>query len=579
MASDSTSVSQSTSTSGLPGLAQMAEGLMQEQYSWGQQQFAQNSQLTDQVVGDLMNLYGSMSGIGNTLMNMYQNAFVPEYQNLVQDANNYSSQARIQQAMGAAESGVAQNFNGQRDAALADLQSFGIDPSSGRYAQLDAAERMQEAAAAAGAGFQAEQATEATGRGLRSEALQLGSVMPSQATAAYNAASGAATAGENAKLANTQEGVNAMGSPVQWGGLASALKNSQSSSASRTQGSQPQSKSQSTPNKQSNNDGQSYNPSPVDPSAIMGPNTAAMGDGGGGNAGGNPGDKIYGQGGTPNSNLPGGGPPTQPPITEPPEPPFGEGATPPPDYEDPGLGAATDPGQAMFTDETPWDPGSQQMDNSQGVLPTDSALSNNNTVNPGTSNANPWPTSTDDTTFSAGPTLNTDQDTGGDTVNFNGGTSGNDNNSVGAGGDTSGNDEINPDDNPTPPVPTSNDNTDSGGGDDSFSGGDDSMGMARGGEVRAHAGAIPYHMSPSHGRVTDDVRAKLNDTGEDLRLNAGEFVMPRHAVNWYGEKHFQDLIRKSKEARAKSGAKPSMKPALPSRGAIPTRNDDHGYHG
>lgn len=229
-----TSSSYSTSTSGNPGLAQLAEQLMEQQYSWGQQQFQQNDQLTDQVVGDLMQTYGQLSGLGNQMMNQYQTMFEPEYQSLVKDANNYSSQARIQQAMGAAESGVAQNFNGQRDAALTDLQEFGIDPSSGRYDQLDKSERVQQAAAQAGAGFQAEQATEATGRGLRSEALQLGSVMPSQATAAYNAASGAAQAGENAKLANSQEGINLQGSPIQWGDMGMQLKNSQS--ASRSQG-------------------------------------------------------------------------------------------------------------------------------------------------------------------------------------------------------------------------------------------------------------------------------------------------------------------------------------------------------
>ena len=225
------SYSSSYSQSGLPGVSDIAEQLMQAQYAWGQQQFAQNSQLTDQVVGDMMNLYGSLSGMGTTLMNQYSQYFMPEYQNLVNDANNYASQARIQQAMGAAESGVAQNFNGQRNAALADLQSFGIDPSSGRYAQLDQAERTQEAAAAAGAGFQAEQSTEATGRALRSEALQLGSVMPSQATAAYNAAGQAATAGENAKLANSQEGVNMMGSPTQWGAIAQQLRTATSGSS------------------------------------------------------------------------------------------------------------------------------------------------------------------------------------------------------------------------------------------------------------------------------------------------------------------------------------------------------------
>src|SRR5579859_3974026 len=106
------SSSSSFSISGLADISALAEQFMQEQFQWGQAQFAKNSVLTDQVVGDLLNLYGSMSGIGNTLMSEYSNFFVPEYQKLVNDANNYSSAARVQQAMGAAESGVSQSFNG-----------------------------------------------------------------------------------------------------------------------------------------------------------------------------------------------------------------------------------------------------------------------------------------------------------------------------------------------------------------------------------------------------------------------------------------------------------------------------------
>jgi len=201
-------------------LSGQLDQFFQQQMQWGMQQFQANSQLTDQVVGDLLQNYGQLSGLGSQLMSMYQKDFQPEYQSLVNDANNSSSQARIQQAMGAAESGVAQSFNGQRQAALSDLQSFGVDPSSGRYAELDAAERTQQAAAQAGAGFQAEQATEATGRGLRSEALQIGSAMPGQATAAYNAAGQSATAAENAQLANSQEGVNMFNSAAQIGHMA-----------------------------------------------------------------------------------------------------------------------------------------------------------------------------------------------------------------------------------------------------------------------------------------------------------------------------------------------------------------------
>jgi hypothetical protein len=115
-----------------------------------------------------------------------------------------------------------------------------------------------------------------------------------------------------------------------------------------------------------------------------------------------------------------------------------------------------------------------------------------------------------------------------------------------------------------PPVDTSSVDggawTDPGSSDSSYAGG----------------GAIPASMSPSRGRVTDDVPAHNNDTGESARLNAGEFVIPRHTVAWKGEKFFQDLIAKSKKERGGGTAKPQMKTPLPSqRGAI-SMGGSHG---
>ena len=436
-----TSSSSSYSISGNPYLAQLAEQNMQAQYSWGQDQFQKNDQLTSQVVGDLMQTYGQLSGLGSEMMNQYQTMFQPEYQNLVNDANNYSSQARIQQAMGAAESGVAQEFNGQRNAALTDLQEFGIDPSSGRYDQLDKSERVQQAAAQAGAGFQAEQATEATGRGLRSEALQLGSVMPSQATAAYNAASGAAQAGENAKLANSQEGVNMMGSPIQWGDMGMQLKTS--TSGSRSSG---------------GNDSSGGNKGPNLTPGDMNPN---------GSPGRGPGS-------------PGRGPGS----------PGGNGN---PDYAGPNPNADIQPVPGQDTPPVDTPPVDTSDPNGNGQTPDDSG----NYSNP----------------------------EGGGAYGAVDATGGSPDDQGGGGGDVSY-------DQPSY----------------------DDSGYAEG-------GAIPYSKSPSHGRVTDDVPARINGK-EPARLNAGEFVMPRHAVQWKGEKFFHDLIERSKKQRGASTARPTMKPAI-----------------
>jgi hypothetical protein len=498
----------STSFHGLDEISQLAEQFMQEQYAWGQQQFANNSQLTDQVVGDLMHLFGSMSGLGDQMMQQYNQYFVPEYQSLVKDAQNYASPARIQQAMGAAQSGVAQAFNGQRNAALADLQAFGIDPSSGRYAQLDAAERTQQAAAQAGAGFQAEQATEATGRGLRSEALQLGSVMPSQATAAYNAAQGAATAGENAKLANSQEGVNMMGSPTQWGGVGQQLSKSSSGPGAGGQVNKGNN-DKSGNNNQNRGGGQGGRDS--NSTALQGPGPGSPQSGGGRFMSGQPGSKVMGgsqgaidgsDGVLPDSSsLPadwGMGPSTA-----------GQDGS---DY----FGPATD--SAAGSD---WGPDTAGQDGSDYFGPaTDSAAGSDwGPSTAGQDGSDYFGPANDSYTgdSSGGDTSNYDQE-GGNFTDYGGG--------------------------------------DGGSSDFSF---DDSAGDY------AEGGAIPFSKSPSHGRVTDDVPARINQTGEHARLNAGEFVMPRHTVNWLGEKFFQNLIEKSKQQRGGAKAKPSMRPAIPMR--------------
>jgi hypothetical protein len=71
-------------------------------------------------------------------------------------------------------------------------------------------------------------------------------------------------------------------------------------------------------------------------------------------------------------------------------------------------------------------------------------------------------------------------------------------------------------------------------------------------------GAVPAEASPSGGAATDDVPAGANGA---IRLNAGEFVIPKDVVSWEGEKTLQSLIEKARKAKMEAGAKPQVKPA------------------
>jgi hypothetical protein len=83
--------------------------------------------------------------------------------------------------------------------------------------------------------------------------------------------------------------------------------------------------------------------------------------------------------------------------------------------------------------------------------------------------------------------------------------------------------------------------------------------LALGGVLPDHAttgGYVPPSASPSQGRQTDDIPA---------RLNAKEFVIPRDVVEWKGSEFFKKLIEQSRKARGVD-QKPiggQMKPMLP----------------
>lgn len=255
MSSSSISSGQSTSTPEilpfLQQLAQFSQGLASQTYDWASQQFQENSQLTDANVQAYLATSASALAQAQNDTSRYDNLFQPQENNLVQDANTYASTDRIQQDMGSAEAGVAQSMDAGRQNTERDLQAFGIDPSSGRYDELEQAGQAQKAAAQAGAAQQAERADEATGRSLRSEAIQVGERYPGQIINGLNTAMQGFAGAENAKLSNTNTAANAFGTAAQFVKFPPVSNASQSTQNSASGSNSPQngsgSKSPSSP--------------------------------------------------------------------------------------------------------------------------------------------------------------------------------------------------------------------------------------------------------------------------------------------------------------------------------------------
>lgn len=199
--------------------AELSYKLGKQQLSWAKEQYSKDSALTEQVVEDFMR--SSEQNYQNAVMDRarYEEIFQPLEDQLAADAASYASPERKDQEMGRAQAGVAQQFDGAREAATRELESFGINPAATRYAALDVGMRTEEAAAKAAAGNQASQQVDATGRALRSEAINVGRGYPGQIAGQYGTSMQGGQAAVNSNLATTASGANTMGTAPQYMGL------------------------------------------------------------------------------------------------------------------------------------------------------------------------------------------------------------------------------------------------------------------------------------------------------------------------------------------------------------------------
>jgi hypothetical protein len=199
--------------------AQQQYQLGQQQLEWAKQQDAQNQARNQQVVNAALAQQQANDQAAQEDRARYTQTFQPLEDSLVKDAQSYNSPARRDMNAGRAMANVSQQFEQARQNALANLESYGIDPSQTRYAALDLETRTQEAAARASAGNQSYLQDEATGRQLRADAINVGKGYPSQVAQEYGTSQNAGNQAINSGLATTASGASTMGTNVQYQGL------------------------------------------------------------------------------------------------------------------------------------------------------------------------------------------------------------------------------------------------------------------------------------------------------------------------------------------------------------------------
>ena len=124
--------------------AQLQYKLGQEQLAWAKEQYANDRTITDKVVDSFITTQDENLANARKDRERYERVFQPQEDALVQDANTYASEGKKDLERGRAQAAVGQQFDAARDAAVRQLESFGVNPASTRFAALDIGTRAQE---------------------------------------------------------------------------------------------------------------------------------------------------------------------------------------------------------------------------------------------------------------------------------------------------------------------------------------------------------------------------------------------------------------------------------------------------
>ena len=560
-------------------VAQMAAAMGAYAFNWAKGVFQQTSVLTEQMINNFLQTSQIGLGLANTQLQQYEDTTVPEMNQLASEAGTYSGTPRVQFNMGAAGSDAAQAAQNARANSLAALQAYGVDPSSGMYGELLESQNTAAGANIAGAEQQAEINTENTGRTLLQNSIAAGEQLPGDVVNSLNSAYAGITGAENAEETNAQTGATLMQTAAPFEQAAISLKYPQVAEQSSSHGAAQSSgggggggggqKQQQQPQKgQPQSNGQYNGPTW---GQIMGAQQMKDLAGQGQSQISVP--QETGTGGEYNPNFDGGNNIGSPEglspdnFTDPSAPSTGQLGNDPfyNDFRDYG-GDQSNPftnsnGSGTFGSnigaDNPFsvsgDPSTNYggasssggFGDTSGAPGAPGVSTSASGTNDGSFDGGSTPFSTDPfNNPSGGGTQQSDQSGGGDYGNPFDSSGGN---STGGGGNYGG-------------APSGGDYGGGGGG-YYARGGPIGSNFARGGSSRGvipdRGRRVPPQASPTRGRQTDDVHANLN---------VGEFVVPKDATAWYGQKFFQDLIKKSRKAQMDG----SQAPARPQNGP-PTR--------
>ena len=190
--------------------SQAGQQFSEDQLAWAKQQFYENKATTDKIVNMSMDNAQTQQDEAQQAYQRYQTAYQPVEDKLLGQVNDWASPTRIASQEGSAEATAQQQGAQARTASQQQLESFGINPSSTRYAAMDVGNRTATGASAAAAGTNAANLAQQQQLGLESQAINIGRGYPGQTSAEFGGSTSAGASANNATNQTFQTGSNAM---------------------------------------------------------------------------------------------------------------------------------------------------------------------------------------------------------------------------------------------------------------------------------------------------------------------------------------------------------------------------------
>jgi hypothetical protein len=184
----------------------------EDQLAWSKQQYYDNKATTDKIVDMSLSNAQIQQDEAKAAYDRYQTSYQPVEDQLLGQVEDWASPTRIAQQEGAAEATAQQQGAQARTASQQQLESFGINPSSTRYAAMDVGNRTATGASAAAAGTNAANLAQQQQLGLESEAINIGRGYPGQVSNEFTGSTSAGASANNAQNATFATGSTAMNS-------------------------------------------------------------------------------------------------------------------------------------------------------------------------------------------------------------------------------------------------------------------------------------------------------------------------------------------------------------------------------